>query len=476
MPFCSFSEGAAMFDVTPIENMFLLEYLPAAPENFLRVYLYARMLCLHPELGGDISEMARSLNMDEDQVVNAFTYWEHQGLVERLTDRPLSYAVRPLKTGYAVPLDPDQDFYKYRDYNSALQDMFAGKEVPEPRHYKMANDWLNVLGYTQEAALRLLEYEIGQPGGKKLNAVFRRADKRALEWAERGIHTLEDVEKAISYDGHVTAVAKSVLKQFAIARQPSVDELNCVRRWINEWKLDEATILAACAQTTIARSPSIGYLDALLKSRRESETDQYFDAVKLVLRELGAVGIAPTPETLRKYAALIEAGFDGETIVLAAVQCARKHKNSFEELEWMLAEWAKAGVFSHEQAEKYLSDMRRTTAEVRNLLEKAGLVRRPTMDDIEKYENWKKKYGQDMVFCAAEMAAGTNMPMRYMAKLLAEWEKANITTPEAAKARKAQPVQSSNQNYQQREYKNDDYGKDFFYDPAADYRNGGEGK
>ena len=37
MPFCSFSEGAAMFDVTPIENMFLLEYLPTAPEGFLRV-------------------------------------------------------------------------------------------------------------------------------------------------------------------------------------------------------------------------------------------------------------------------------------------------------------------------------------------------------------------------------------------------------------------------------------------------------
>ncbi|MBQ3575129.1 MAG: hypothetical protein IJA26_05640, partial [Clostridia bacterium] len=172
MPFCSFSEGAAMFDVTPIENMFLLEYLPTAPEGFLRVYLYARMLCLHPELGGDISEMAGHLKMDEDQVVNAFTYWEHQGLVERLTDRPLSYAIRPLKTGYAVQLDYDQDYYKYREYNSSLQEMFGGKEVPEPRHYKMANDWLNVLGYTQDAALRILEYELTQPGSKKLNAVF----------------------------------------------------------------------------------------------------------------------------------------------------------------------------------------------------------------------------------------------------------------------------------------------------------------
>ncbi len=59
MPFCSFSEGAAVFDATPIENMFLMEYLPAATEECLKVYLYARMVALHPELGGDLAGVAK---------------------------------------------------------------------------------------------------------------------------------------------------------------------------------------------------------------------------------------------------------------------------------------------------------------------------------------------------------------------------------------------------------------------------------
>ena len=99
MPFCSFSEGAAMFDVTPIENMFLLEYLPTAPDGYLRVYLYARMLCLHPELGGELADVAKALHMEEEAVFNAFSYWERMGLVERLSDRPPTYAIRPLKGG-----------------------------------------------------------------------------------------------------------------------------------------------------------------------------------------------------------------------------------------------------------------------------------------------------------------------------------------------------------------------------------------
>ena len=111
MPFCSFSEGAAMFDVTPIENMFLLEYLPTAPDGFLRVYLHARMLCLHPELGQEIGDVARALNMEEDAVLNAFQYWEQQGLVEKLSDRPASYAIRPLRGDAAVRAEADRDYY-----------------------------------------------------------------------------------------------------------------------------------------------------------------------------------------------------------------------------------------------------------------------------------------------------------------------------------------------------------------------------
>ena len=115
MPFCSFDRNAGMYDSTPIENMFLLEYLPTAPEEFLRVYLYARMLCLHPELGSDLSGMAKALHMDEETVYNAFAYWEHQGLVMRMKDNPPTYEILPLRHGQANVISPmDRDYYEYR--------------------------------------------------------------------------------------------------------------------------------------------------------------------------------------------------------------------------------------------------------------------------------------------------------------------------------------------------------------------------
>ncbi len=484
MPFCSFSEGAAMFDVTPVENMFLLEYLPTAPDGFLRVYLYARMLCLHPELGGEISDLAKALHMEEDAVYNAFQYWEQQGLVEKLSDRPASYAICPLRSGAAVHAQADRDYYKYREYNASLQELF-GTELLEPRHYKMANDWLNVLGFPEESALKILEFELRLPGGRKANSVFRRADKRAVEWAERGIRSPEEVQRAIDYDDQVYAVASAVMKQLSMNRRPTANELDCVRRWVRDWKLSKEDVLQACGQTTRSRAPSIAYLDAILKEQVVGGEGEHFAAVKAVLRELGVGSGTPTPDQMKKYAGMLEAGFEPETILLAAVQCARKRKNSFEELEWMLGKWGEVGVHTRAQAEKYISDMQQATHRVRNVLEAAGLTRRPNMDDLEKYSRWNSAFSEDVIACAAQRARGTRAPMQYMDKLLEQWKVEGIVTLQDAQAsiaarnqaRQAQTCESggnTQHNYQQHSYTEADFGDDFYYDPARDY--GEEGK
>ena len=485
MSFCAFSNGAGMFDVTPIENIFLLEYLPMAPENYLRVYLYARMLCLHPEMGSDMADMAKALRMDEDALYNAFTYWEQQGLVRRLTDRPPTYEMLPLHSGEVRTISTmDRDYYEYRAFNTALQDLFGVNDLLQPREYAMANDWLNVLGFEQPAVLRMLEYEISRGRSKKAHAVFKRLDKLAVQWADRGIKTLDDVEKAISMDEDVYNTAQAVIKRFGMRRRPTEDETECVRRWMREWKFTQEDILAACAETTKASQPSFGYLDAVLRSRGSGE-NQLRDGLMTVLRELGLPASQPTPDQQKSYATLLSRGFEPATIELAAVQCKRKNKNRFEEVEWMLSKWAEKGLYSPDAALAYVQDMQRKAEDVRRLLEKCGLDRRPLNSDLEMYENWQSSCAPELIDYAAQCARGMQLPMRYMDKLLAEWRKSNITTLEEARShyaaaktgRGGAPVnQSVNPalNYEQRTYTNEDYGDDFFVDLDKGNENGGD--
>lgn len=488
MSFFRFAEGSAMFDSTPIENLFLMEYLSTAPENCLRVYLYARMLAVHPELGGDMAQTARFLHMEEEDVYQAFAYWERQGLVKRLTDHPPTYELlMPLRgEGAGGQGTLDRNYYAYRDFNASLQALFGQKQLIEPHEYRIANDWLDVLGYDQQAALRLVQYgvetsRVRQPGPK---GVFKRMNKLAAAWADAGCRTLEDVERAIAEDAGVAQAAAEVLKRFAQSRKVTLDELELVKKWMGQWGFTQDQILEACGETTKAAKPSFAYLDAVLRSRHEGRDGLRQELVE-VLRELDGAQTAPTPDQLQRYAALRDAGFEAETVKLAAIQCHRRKKNRFEDVEWMLQRWGTEGIYTRTQAEAYIEDMQRKEGRVRKLLEAAGLERRPSMSDLSLYEAWRGKYDEAVIDYAAQCARGMQVPMKYMDKLLSSWSSEGVTTPEEARARHeagrpgpASPARGAGNpalDYEQREYRDEDFGEEFFVDLDR-YAEGGDEK
>lgn len=464
MSFFSFSREAASFDVTPIENDFLMELMPDAPEAALRVYLYARMLCLHPEIG-ELKDMAKALRMDEDQILDAFRYWEQQGLVEQLSDRPVRFEMRSMRERKAAPNPGDMDTYRYAALHAALNQL--GMDKLEKRHYVKAAEWMESWGLDEEAIAEIVKYERRLPGGQTPDPVFKRADARVRDWAERGVRTLEDVRRAIAFEDQVYDMASEVLRQLNIRRGVTKNELDCARRWIEEWHLTLDDVLKACAETTKSREPSIAYLDAILKKQVEKGPDVYFGAVKSALRELNAPNPTPTPEQLKAYAAFLERGFEPETVRLAAAQCARRNRNRFEDLEWMLNSWDEEKVHTRAEAERYIRELQRKSEEIGALLKAAGLSRRPNRVDLEYYEGWAPKYSAELLKCAAELSQRAKEPVKYMDKLLSNWAQAGITTAEAACAAGAPAPKegaAGRQSYLQHAYSDEDFGKDFFYD------------
>ena len=465
MAFCSFSKNAAMFDATPIENIFLLEYLPTAPDEFLRVYLYARMLCLHPELGGDLADVAKALRMDEDSVFNAFAYWEQQGLVERLTDRPPTYAILPVKYDAVCSSNPmERDYYEYRDFNSSMQELFGSKYLLSAKQYKQAHDWMNIMGFTQDAVIRMLAYARELPGGKTPVSVFKRTEELAFAWSERGIRTLEDVENAIAYEGRVYELASRVMKQFSFGRKPSVAELKLVKEWIG-WGCTDGEIIAACDKTISANAPSFKYLHAILdKQRRQKDT--YFDEVKNVLNALGAGHSMPAPQQLEMYKDMLAKGFEAETILLAAAQCAKLNRSNFDELQKKLNRWAEKGLLSAVQVRKHLADVEMLSAKVNRLLEKAGSAESATGGDLNMYARWQESHSEAMIEYAAECAFGAKYPMSYMNKLLTGWKNDGLTTPEQAKAKPAAKIENNlGAQHRQKDYVAEEITDDFYFDP-----------
>ena len=76
MPLCSCQQAPDRNDRTVVENIFLREFMPAAPEGAVKAYLYGLMQCQQGTGAGSLSALARDVALSETEVQHAFAYWQ----------------------------------------------------------------------------------------------------------------------------------------------------------------------------------------------------------------------------------------------------------------------------------------------------------------------------------------------------------------------------------------------------------------
>lgn len=262
MQFASFAEETVLFGATAVENEFIMEYMLQAPGDFVRVYLYMLFQCQYPQAGNSLSDATRMLGISEEDFLRAMRYWERQGLWRRVADNPPRFQFVGCRqtTMDDVPR-------KNRELHAKLQSILGAEYVMQPRDFSTIADWQEVFHLPAEVIALLVENEVQRTREKKrsLAGVFKRMDKTAHDWAESGVVTLEKAQERIARDSAGYAMAKRVARQFNLRREPTVDETTLAERWVNEMKLTEADVLAACAETVRARNPSFAYLDSILR-------------------------------------------------------------------------------------------------------------------------------------------------------------------------------------------------------------------
>ena len=149
---CRFSQGTARRDFTPVDNLFLADYLPQADGLAVKAYLYGLMQCYHPSMAD--MPLTDALGVSEEAVLAAFLYWQQQGLVSIVSDKPLTVEFKLSASlgeeGNAVPA-------KYAALVRSLQTLTAPRQfgMRELRH---VYDWIEVYGLDEGAVLSLVSH------------------------------------------------------------------------------------------------------------------------------------------------------------------------------------------------------------------------------------------------------------------------------------------------------------------------------
>ena len=132
----------------------------------------------------------------------------------------------------------------------------------------------DVLGFSDDLIDYLIQYCVDK--GKR---DFRYMEKVAVNWAQEGIRTPKQAQKAaLKHDKSVYAIMNELGK----SASPTARELEYINRWIKEYGFGSDVILEACARTVLATDKHrFEYADGILSNWKKENVHHKSDIKKL---------------------------------------------------------------------------------------------------------------------------------------------------------------------------------------------------
>ncbi len=258
---------------TQVEDLFLSEYLPGAPGDYVKVYLLALM---HAQLGQDADDeaLAGQLALPLETVRQAWNYWESQGIIEKFFEDPSdrhSYTVEFVNLREKVfgrvqteetPVPPALDdkaiSQLYHDVETVCGRLLDARELEEIAAW--------VADYRIDPSVILYCYRYCS--AKRRSDNYRYVGKILKDWKSRKLESVDDVMQYLSEaDGNFVAY-RTVFRELGFTRNPTAQEKRIMDAWFDELgaSLDEA--LAACRKTSGISNPNINYVDSVLRAQK----------------------------------------------------------------------------------------------------------------------------------------------------------------------------------------------------------------
>ena len=284
---------------TTVENLFINEFLPDAPGDCVKVFLFGLMYAQYDE---EISNrtLALTLGMSEKDVDNAWKYWESKGLV-RLANKDddvyiefvrqidLFYG-KTIEESYPVPQpagtsgkEAEEGQQKTRDadretdegaeeliarlINQQLREIFdkyqmltgrtmsrheAGKLTDAVKVYSIEPD---ILDFAIDYCVGLDKYSV--------DYIF----KVALRWTEEGCRDVAEVKQMLDKHSRRNEFYRQVFNALGWNRMPAPADREIMDGWFDTMGYSIKDVLDACKASAGIREPNLRYVNKVLENK-----------------------------------------------------------------------------------------------------------------------------------------------------------------------------------------------------------------
>lgn len=432
-----------MNNATLVDNTFINEFLPGAPEKAVKVYIYGLSLCSRPTSDdNDLDSICRVLSMSEDEVLNAFSYWQQLGLVQVVNKQP--FEVKYLSARESGGSAKLRSKAKYADFNAQIQSIITDRMI-KPIEY---NEYYNLIEnkhFEPEALVMIIKYCTNLKGG---NISYPYILSVANSFGEQGIKTSTALEQKLMEQERSSAQIKDILKTLGLNREADLEERNLFLKWTNSYGFTEGVIKEVAK--TLNKKGGMNKLDETLSRLYEQklftltdvenyskEKELLYGAAKKVTSTLG-IYYQNLDNVVDVYIKdWIDKGYNPETLEKLALYCFKQDIKSLSLMNEVVQKFYKLGIVTIEALNDYIDGVVKIDGEIKKILDKLGLLRRVNSSDRDFFKTWTEDWLLDssLIDLAAEKSKNTTSPLRYMNKLLLDLHNRGIKTrPEAEKA------------------------------------------
>ena len=440
----TFSEGNALYDITPVENIFILEYMANVPGDYVKVYLMGLTMCYHADEEYSITKMAADLNLTEDEVKEAYTYWAQMGLVDIESRRPFKVTYHNIKKEKMQKNNGSKvNLYTHQPLVLELQRIFGGRRLFGTGEVNYIMIWIDEWKMPQEVISLIAAWCVEMKGDK---VRFSYINRVLGDIYDQGLMTYPEVERYIKEVSGKMSGAADVLKAWNLNRPPTADEISLYNKWTSKYKINKTAVREAQKHMTSVSNPNFKYLDTIMEDlagsgvKTADDAQKYFerkDRTRTDAKEVFSVlgGLRVTEGRIQLYESWLDMGFSQRSVIKAAEGLAKSGDRQPDDLDSVLKRWHKNGIVDDKSVAEYMKQIEMSSNKVAELLEKWNEERAPKKHELSIYNTWiQKKYPAALIELACSKSAKVDNKMAYANKILTSWEEKGIKT--AAQAEK----------------------------------------
>lgn len=255
---------------TLLPDVFILDYMQLMQQDDLKVYIYLLFLS-KKNIDIEAKDISKRLNISEQTLSFSLDRLQTDGLLVKTEHgfNILDLKEKSINNSYIPKIEPK----KTKVQTEEEQKRIAAATAINESFFQgiMSLSWYTDIGqifekymFSEEVMIALFHYCQER---KALNRKYVYAV--AETWYKGGVRTFEQLEEYLDKTEKIHKVEQKISKVLRLNRNITEYEEKYIEKWINEYHYDFDMIEEALKRTVSVASPSISYINGILKKWNE---------------------------------------------------------------------------------------------------------------------------------------------------------------------------------------------------------------